>query len=470
MSWSQVCTRTHRTGSILQFFKNKNMRVISCIIFINVLFSGVSFAQSRIVDEIVAVVGDKRILYSDIEQNYLQMKMQGEEVNANTRCYIFEQLLIQKLLLNQAELDSIIITDSQVQMELNNRMQYFISIIGSEKKLEDYYNKSIIEIKQDLYDDIYEQLLTNTMQANITEDLTITPSDVRSYFRTVPEDSLPYIDAEVEFNQILLYPESSEQAIIEAREKLLTIRERIMNGESFATLAVVYSDDPGSAIRGGDIGWAAKSELDPAYAKAAFALKEGSISRIVESSFGFHLIQCIEKEDTRIHTRHILIKPVISAEEKNKTLVRLDSIVRLIRLDSISFEDAAVKFSEDEDTYLSGGQAVNPVRGGVRWQMDEFEPVENRIITNLKIGEISDSYETVDNDGKMVFKVIWLKERTDPHVANLKEDYNLFSDMAYQIKRNDKVLEWVEERIKATYIRLSDTYSGCSFDVEGWKK
>jgi peptidyl-prolyl cis-trans isomerase SurA len=424
--------------------------------------------QARIVDEVVAVVGDNRILYSDIEQSYLQLKAQGEKPNENTRCQILEQLLMQKLLLNQAEVDSIEITESQVETELDSRLKYFISAIGSEEKLEDYFNKTTLEIKDDLRDEIREQILTGKMRAKITEDISVTPSDVRTYFRSLPEDSLPYINAEVEFNQILIYPKSSEQAILEVREKLLGIRERILNGESFTTLAVIYSEDPGSAVKGGDIGWVSKSDLDPEYAKASFALKKGAISKIVESSFGFHIIQCLDRTEDRVHTRHILLRPQISQDAKNEAVEKLDSIARLIRLDSITFEKAAIRYSQDEDTRVNGGQAVNPHKGGIRWEMDEFEPAEYNIVNNLKIGEISDPYQSTDKKGKLVYKIIWLKNRTNPHVGNLKEDYNLFKMKAMQIKQNEVVNQWVEDKIKTTYIRIVDNYRTCDFAMHGW--
>lgn len=445
-------------------------RIFSPLFFVLIwCFQSLS-AQTRIIDEVVAVVGDKRVLYSDIEQSILQLKAQGEKVDERSKCIILEQLLVQKLLLNQSEVDSIEITDSQVEGELDSRMQYFINSIGSEQKLEDYFKKSTLEIKQDLREEIREQLLTNKMRAKITEGLSVTPSDVKAYFRSIPHDSLPYIDAEVEYNQIVIYPKSSDKAIIDVREKLLDIRERISNGESFATLAVIYSEDPGSAVKGGDIGWLAKSELDAEYAKAAFSLKKGAVSKIVESSFGYHLIQCLDRTEDRIHTRHILLRPKIQTEEKNAAISRLDSIVRLIRLDSLKFNIAAMMYSQDEDTRLNGGQAVNPYRGGIRWEMDEFEPKEYGIINNLKIGEISDPYESIDTKGKVAFKIIWLKNRTNPHIGNLKEDYNLFKARSSQTKQNEMVNEWVENKIKTTYIRLSDDYTHCDFSIEGWLK
>lgn len=452
---------------------NHMIRTIFLTFLSLILSCYIAQGQSRIIDEVIAVVGDKRILYSEIEQSYQQLKMQGDEVNESTRCQIFEQLLTQKLFLNQAEIDSLEVTDAQIDNELNQRMQYFISVLGSEQKLEEYFNKSIIEMKQDLYGEIRDQLLTQQMQSKISEGISVTPSDVKAYYKSLPQDSLPYIDAEVEYNQILLYPRSGEQSIIESREKLLGIRERIMNGESFTTMAVLYSEDASTALKGGELGWFSKTDLtnyDPEFAKAAFALKKGTISKIVESALGFHLIQCIDQTESRINTRHILIMPKISAEEKRKAISICDSIVRLIRLDSLKFETAASRFSQDEDTKLNGGQVVNLYRGGARWKMEEFNPAESRIIDNLKIGEISDPFETTDNKGKAAYKIIWLKSRTNPHRGNLEDDYNVFKSRALQIEQNKVINEWIEEKIKTTYIRLADVYAQCPFMVKGWTK
>jgi peptidyl-prolyl cis-trans isomerase SurA len=426
--------------------------------------------QPKIIDEVVAVVGDKRLLYSDIEQNYLQMKAQGEKMDDLSKCGLLENLLIQKLLLNQSEVDSIEITSSQVDGELDSRMQYFINAMGSEEKLEDYFKKSTLEIKEDMREQIREQLLTNKMRAKITEGITVTPSEVRTYYKSLPTDSLPYINAEVEYNQILIHPRSNEQAIIDVRERMLNIRERITKGESFATLAVIYSEDPGSAVKGGDIGWLSKADLDPEYAKAAFALKKGAISKIVESSFGFHLIQCLDRTDDRVHTRHILLRPKVTTQEKQDAISRLDSIVRLVRLDSLKFDIAAMRYSQDEDTRVNGGQAVNRAKGGTRWGMEEFQPAEYSIINNMKVGEISDPYESIDSKGKLTYKVIWLKNRSNPHVGDLKSDFNLFKARALQIKQQEIVSDWVEEKIKSTYIRLSEKYRSCPFLIKGWQK
>lgn len=468
MSLNQAYTMMVRTGVISQYIncmmKNQITMILLCLL---VCFAG-CFAQPVVVDEVIAVIGDRKVLYSDVEETLLQLKMQGEPVNENSRCEILEELMIQQLMIHQAEIDSILVTESQVEFEMEQRMRYFVNQFGSEQKLEAYYGKSILEIKDELRDDISDQMLINGMRNQLTADMTVTPSEVRSYYRSLPEDSLPYVDAEIEYNQILVYPRSTEEAIFEVREKLLEIRERVLNGENFVTLAVVHSEDPGSAVKGGDIGWASRAEVDPEYAKAAFALQPGAISKIVVTSFGYHLIQCIEKTDDRVHTRHILMKPKISDEVKDQAISKLDSLIRLVRQDSIAFDEAARLHSEDQESSINGGQVVNPMRGGSKWRMDEFEPFEYEIISNLKVGEITEPYETTDKNGKTVFKVIWLKNRTEPHVANLKDDFNVFKEKAMEQKEINVVNEWIEEKIKSTYIRISDRYNLCHMSMNGW--
>ena len=400
------------------------------IIFLGLsCFSQLVSAQEKIIDEVVAVLGDKKILYSDVQKNLLQMQEAGEKIDSKTPCLLLEQLLIQKLLLNQAEVDSIEITENQVENELQQRMQYFINMWGSQEKLESYWGKSIIEIKKDTREEVRELLLIREMRRKITEGISVTPAQVRAYYKNLSKDSIPYINAEVEYNQILIYPKSSEQCYHRCKRKAFGYPQTYIAGESFATLAVINSED-GSATRGGDIGWISKSDVDPEYAKAAFALKKGAISRIVETAFGYHLIQCIDKTDDRVHTRHIIIKPKISFTEKQMAIAHMDSIIRLVRLDSLKFNEAARRFSQDEKSKVSGGQAVNP-RGGARWKLDEFSPKEYEIINKLKVGEISAPYETIDEKGNIVFKAIWLKNRTNPHVGNLEEDFYLFKTACY---------------------------------------
>jgi peptidyl-prolyl cis-trans isomerase SurA len=438
---------------------------ICLLIIVTQTFDNIN-AQSFLVDKIVGVVGKNEILFSEIEEQYLQLEAQGIKPMP-TKCEVFEDLLAQKLLVNQAEVDSLEIDEINVEMELTDRINYFISQIGTEEKLIEYFGKSVLEIKEDMRDAIRDQMLMQMMRQEITSTLSTTPVEVKNYYNKLPADSIPYIDAEVEVNQIVIYPASSEDAVFDVRKRLLELRQRIIDGENFSTLAVLYSEGP-SATRGGDIGWATKSELDPAYTKAAFGLKKGQVSKIVKSTFGYHLIMLVDRTDDRIHTKHILMKPKISYEEKESAIARIDSIVELIRLDTLSFELAALYFSQDENTKMNGGLRVNPMTGNTSFKLDQFETKEYYIIKDLKVGEISDSFESTDEKGNLVYKVVRIKSKTEPHKANLKQDYELIKNMARQEKQNEIVDNWVEEKIKSTYIRINEPYDECSFRIKGW--
>jgi peptidyl-prolyl cis-trans isomerase SurA len=425
-------------------------------------------AQPVMVDKIVGVVGKNQILYSDVEDQYLQMVAQGVKP-LPSKCQIFEELLSQKLLVNQADVDSIMVDEAQVELELSDRISYFINQIGSEEKLIEYFGKSILEIKADMRDAIHDQMLMQKMRGEITADMSITPQEVRGYYNKLPKDSIPYIEAEVEINQITIRPATSEEALYAMREKMLALRERIANGENFATLAVLYSECP-SAPRGGDLGWTTRAELDPAYSKAALALKKGQVSKIVESSFGYHIIQLLEVNGDRFHTRHILMKPKVTYEDKTKAKERLDSIITIIRLDTLTFEQAAMRFSDDEDTRRNGGLRVNSYTGNTRFELDQFETKEYYIIRNLNVGEISEPFEINDDKGRMIYKVVRLKSKSEPHKANPKQDFDLLKQMATQEKQNEIVDEWVEDKMKSTYVRINEPYDKCTFRLKGWQK
>jgi peptidyl-prolyl cis-trans isomerase SurA len=444
----------------------KLLKSICLIVFVSI--SPIINSQPFMVDGIVGVVGKNQILYSDIEDQYMQLEAQGVKP-LPSKCQLYEDILSQKLLVNQAEVDSIKVEDAEVEQELQQRITYFINQIGSEEKLVAYFGKSILEIKEDMQDAVRDQILMQRMRSQITSDANITPSEVKDFFNSIPADSVPNIDAEVEINQIYIYPASSQSAIYEVKEKLLGLRERIVNGENFATLAVLYSED-GSATKGGDIGWASKSEIDPAYSKAAFALKEGQVSKIIESSFGYHIIQLLDRTEDRVHTRHIIMKPKISFEEKGKAELRLDSIIQLIRIDTLTFEKAAVFFSMDEDTRMSGGAKINPATGNTKFKLSDFETKEYYIIHGLKIGEISEPFESTDDKGKIVYKSIWLRSKTEPHKANLKQDYDLIKQFALQKKELKIVDEWIIEKIKNTYVEIDAPFKDCSFRIKEWSK
>jgi peptidyl-prolyl cis-trans isomerase SurA len=424
------------------------------------------FSQERVlVDKIIAVIGGTQLLQSDIES---QNKAMIEQRANPDRCQIFENFLVQKLVVNQAKIDSVEVTEDQVETELNGTLDYYISQAGSKEKLEEYYKKSIYQIKEDMRGPMRERLIVRKMQQEITGNTKITPTEVKDFYDQLPKDSIPLVNSQVEYLQILKYPPYAEQSIYEIKKDLLSLRKRILDGEKFSTLAYLYSEDPGTARLGGEVGFRTKSELDPEYSKAAMNLKMNAVSNIVESQFGYHIIQLIGRDGDRFNTRHILKKPKASDEEVKQALSKLDSIVHIIKADSISFENAAIYFSDDKNTRLSGGKVINPYTGSTKFDMDQLTQEDYYIIKNLKVGDISEPFMSKDENRKDAFKVIKLLSKTEPHKANLVNDYQMIQDMALAVKKQKVFEKWVEEKRKTTYIRLDPSYKSCEFKNKNW--
>lgn len=444
------------------------MRIAGIIIISVLFFSPVkrAWAQPQMIDRVVAIVGDFTILQSEIENQYLQYRAQGVNF-PNMRCFILKDFLEQKLLLNQAKIDSIEISASSVELQLEQRLNYFIAQIGSEEEMEEYFGKSMLQIREDLREVLREQLITQQMQAKITGDVTTTPSEVKNYYNNLPPDSIPYIDALVEVQQVMIYPPLGEESVFQVKERLLELRKRIMEGESFETLAILYSEGP-SASNGGDIGYMGRGELDPEYAKEAFSLKKGMVSKIIESEFGFHIIQLIDRKDDRVRTRHIIMKPKVGMDARQKALSRLDSIADYIRKDSLSFDQAARFYSEDKNTAVNNGLMVNPNDNSSKFELKQLETKDYLVARDLKVGEISDPFESVDENGKVVYKILKLKSRTDPHRANLKQDYMLIQSMALNDKKSRVIKEWIQEKQKETYYRIDPAFENCEFFQDAW--
>lgn len=451
------------------------MRISFCrqsILSLMLIFT-IKFAigQELMIDRVVATVGDKIILQSDIENQVLQFLSQGIPTTSDLRCQVLEELMIQKLLLTQAEIDSVEVGISRIESELDRRLMYFVRQIGSEKKLEEFYNKSLLEIKEDFRPLIKEQLTTQMMQSNIIADINVSPKAVQKYYKSLKEDSIPLVNTQYEINQILVYPPQNEEAKNVVREELLNLRQRIIDGERFSTLAVLYSEDPGSARRGGELGFRSKNELDPEFAKAAFRLKDdGGISRIVESEFGFHIIQLIAKESNQVNVRHILKIPKIDIKQKIAARNKLDSIRSLINADSLSFKSAALRYSEDDQSKLNDGLMVNPMNASTRFELDALPPQEFNVIKDLKVGEISKAFESVDLKGKIVYKIIRINKIIDSHRADLKNDYGLIEQMAVMDKQQKIIDNWVNEKRSKTYIHIDESFIKCEFLKEGWIK
>jgi peptidyl-prolyl cis-trans isomerase SurA len=442
---------------------------ISGILFVLVTLALVlqpiaSLSQQKVVDRIVAVVGKKMVLQSEIEQQYLEYRRQaGISGSASTvKCEILERMLYQKLLVNQALLDSIEVSDSEVEMELERRIQFFVMQLGSKEKLEEFYGKSVVEMKEEFRDVVREQKLVEKVEGDITLNVTVTPSEIKSFYRNIPTDSIPLINSEVEIEQIVKIPPVSMEQKVAIKEKLRDLRRRVLDGENFATLAILYSEDPGSASNGGELGFYGRGELYPEFEAVAFKLKEDEVSDIVETKAGYHIIQMIERKGDFVNARHILLMARPSVIDLESARMELDSIAELIKNDSISFRDAALKFSDDPGKN-NGGIMVNPYTGDTRFQMDELEPQVSFAINNLEIGEVSGAVPMKTEDGEDAYRILRVKSRTEAHKANLTDDYDQIQQWALEDKKQKKVLEWVNKNMGNSYIYMVEDYHDCEY-------
>jgi peptidyl-prolyl cis-trans isomerase SurA len=430
-------------------------------ILLGTLLSATTLAQPMVIDRVIGVVGDFHILQSDIEQEYLQMKMSGRYVNEDARCDIYNSYIERKLLMAQAKIDSIEVGPDMVELQMEARLDYFINQFESEAAMEEYFNKTIFDIKDDLREAIQEQMITDQVRSTIVEDVSTTPSDVKSFYRSMHPDSVPYINTTVELAQVVAYPRYSDEAVFEIKERLLELRKRVQEGEDFGTLAILYSEAP-EAARRGEIGFMMRSQLDKAYADEAWSLKAGQVSKIVESSFGYHIIQLIERRGERANTRHILMNPKADANAKQKAIYKLDSLKTFIEADSIDFEWAAKYYSEDSQTSVNGGLLVNPQSQASTFELDQLPTKDYYMIRNMQVGEVTEPYESTDHNHKLCYKILYLKSRTEPHRANLKQDYMLLQNLALMNKNNEVLNEWYEEKKKSTYIRIDPAYRSCA--------
>lgn len=430
-----------------------------------------SLSQEVIIDEVVAVVGSNPILYSDIEGQYLQYKMQGNIRGGDAaRCFILENLLFQNLLLHQAEIDSIVVPDSRVETTMNQRLRFYISQFGSQEKLEEFYGKSVLEIKEEMRELVRDQLKVEDVQMNITSNLKITPSEVREYYSSLPNDSIPLVNTEYVIGQIVKLPPVSIEELTKSLEKIRELRRRILEGENFKTLAILYSEDPGSASKGGELGFFSRGTMYPEFESAAFNLKNiGDISEVVKTEAGYHIIQLVDKEGDYINCRHILVMPKVSSEDLMKAKNELDSIANLIQNDSISFDEAALMFSDDPGK-ISGGLLINPMTNTIRFEADQLDPNLFFVIDKLEPGEISQPVQFITEEGKQAYRILYLKERTSPHRANLKDDYSKMQELAMQNKKNSVISKWVKTKLEKTYISISERYRDCDFEHNWFKK
>jgi peptidyl-prolyl cis-trans isomerase SurA len=432
-----------------------------------------------IMDRIVAVVGKYPIMQSDLENSIRDYQSQRFDFPIDPYCYVLENQLITKLLVTQAEIDSIMVTDDEVERLIDNKLQTYILQVGSQQALETMFNKSLLEIKKDFLKPQKENMIADKMGKEVTNGVKITPSEVQKFFKKLPANQIPLRPETMEIREIVMKPQVPEAEIVKVQDRLKGFRDRILKGESFETLAVLYSEDPGSAPRGGRLGLTPRSMLAPEFAAAAFNLKPGDVSRVVKSDFGYHIIQLIERRGDLIDCRHILLNPKPTIEEKVKVRKELDSIAGQIREGKLKFEDAALMYSEEKDTRSSGGLIVNkgdaqnsnPQNANTTWFEPQELPTEVlNAVRNLKVGEISQVFETRDSNNKPVYKVIAVKSRRPAHKADLKQDYTYLQNLALQEKEQGVLNEWIQKKQKNTYIRIDPDFRNCQFEREGWVK
>ena len=441
--------------------------------FIILFFTALGFAQEgQPIDRIIAVVGGSITLQSELETQYIQMLASGYEPNDDSRCILFEELLYGNLLLHRSKVDSLNVSDGEVEDELTRRLEYFIAQLGSQEKLEEYYEKSILEIKDEFRELIKEQLLTQRMQTQITGDIKVTPAETRAYFNRIPKDSLPFINTEIEIGQIRRRPVVTKEQKAEARAKAEELRQRVLDGESFRALAILYSEDPGSSKNGGDLGFFARGMMVPEFDAVAFQLKEDSISEVFETSYGFHFMEMLERRGEQINVRHILIRAKTSPEDLEKARVFLDSIHGLIMDGKMTFAEAAEKFSDDDDSKLNGGMMFNPMTGAPTFDMEQLSSIDQRLfltVETMKPGDISKAVRTQSPDGKEAYNLFYLKSQTEPHVANMKDDYQRIQLAALAEKKNKAIEKWINDKAAKTYIRIDEAYQDCPF-AHRWDK
>jgi len=437
------------------------------ILFLTLFFiAGIRLSQSqnKVIDQVVAIVGSHMIMQSDIENQYLQYVMQGyNKTDSNFKCNLLEQTLYEKLLLNQAELDSLTVTESQIESDLDRRVKFFSKQMGGDEQLEKYYNKSISQIKEDFREVIKNQLLQQNMESKITEKIKVTPSEVKKFFNNLPKDSIPTVSSKVEVGEIVIGPKINEEEKNKAKEKLSAIRDRIVKGEDFATLAVLYSEDEGTASKGGELGFTERGDLDQAFAAAAFKLKDNEISPVIQSQFGYHIIQLIERRGEKINVRHILIRPKVATEDLLAAKLKLDTVYALIKADSITFEKAALKYSSDPSR-TNGGLMINSESGSSKFEPDQLDQSVFFVVDKLKVGEFSKPVPMKTDDGKQAYRILYLKSRTDPHRANMKDDYDFIEQAALKQKQGKATQDWVKKEAAVTYIHIADEYKDCKFN------
>ena len=444
-----------------------------CTLCMLLLMSVTTYSQNNVIDEVVWVVGDEAILKSDVESERLNAQYEGRKFDGDPYCVIPEQLAIQKLFLHQAELDSIDVSEQEVLSRLEQQTNWLIDQIGSKEKMEEYYNKTSTQIREMLRENIRNGMIVQKMQQEIIGNIKIVPADVRRYFNNLPQDSIPYVPTQVEVQVVTLEPKIPQEEIERVKKTLRDYTERIEKGEiAFGTLARLYSEDPGSARRGGEYGFQGRGEVVPEFANVVFNLTDPKkVSKVFETEYGFHIAQLIEKRGDRVSYRHILLKPKVEEKDLESSLLRLDSIAKDIRNAKFSFDEAATFISQDKDTRNNHGLMANPNSGTARFEMQELAQVSQeiaKVINEMNVGEISEPFTMINNKGKEVCAIVKLKARIDGHKATITEDYQRLKSIVQSKLGEEKLQKWIVDKQKSTYVRINENWVTCDFKYPGW--
>jgi peptidyl-prolyl cis-trans isomerase SurA len=425
---------------------------------------GAGLPDNGMMDKIVTVVGDKATLLSDIEDEFYRLQAERQtKLPEEARCTLLDQVVMQDVMVAQAKLDSIVVPDEEIDQELNDRIEKILGYMGGdEKQFEAYYGTTVLDVKDKFREDLIARKLAQRMQAKIMDGVTVTPSEVKAFFAKIPVDSLPYFNSEVELAQIVMAPTVSEEERKRCIEKLAGIRKELADGKAdFGVLAKQYSDDPGSAKQGGNLGFQKRGTFVPEFEAAAFGLKRGELSTIVRSQFGYHLIQLIERRGNNINTRHILIKPEVGPMDIAEVKVRMDSIRAAIAADSLVFSTAVQRFTQDENTKSNAGLITNPQSGSPYFEVGDLEPEVYFAIDNLKVNETTAVLDFPQPDGTMSYRIVQLKSRSEPHQASIETDYNKIKAAALEQKKSKVMNDWMLEHVGKIYIKINEPYTGC---------
>ncbi len=431
-----------------------------------------SQAQNNIAEEVAWVVGDQPIWKSEIEEQYNNMQYEKMSLNGDPYCIIPEQMAIEKLYLHQADIDTVEVPDASVMAEVDARLNFYITQLGSKEKMEQYFRKSMPEMREAMVDMVRNSYRVRSVQQSLTKNIKATPSDVRKYYDQLPKDSVPFVPMQVEVQILTLNPVIPRQEIEDVKARLRDYADRVVKGESeFSTLAILYSQDKESAVRGGEIGFMGRGHLDPEYAAVAFNLNDPKkVSKIVESQYGYHIIQLIEKRGDRINTRHILLRPRVSDNDLMSAVNRLDSVrTDMVDNNKFKFEDAVAYLSQDKDTRNNRGVMVNQQTGTPRFEMSQLPQEVAKTVNNMAV--VSKPFVMIDPKlNREVVAMVKLTNRTDGHKANMVDDYQTIKDMYENAQREKLLSEWLEKKIKDTYVRIEDGWRNCEFKHRGWVK